>query len=183
MRLPPIRAVGVVVAACSLLAACRSSGPTPAPSTGTRTSATGSSGPSTGSLPALTSVDSHQITHAYVVFFAGTTSPVAAARLLQHGADFAAALRAQAGSQQAKALTARVTSISRDPQHPSSDVAAVRFDLRSGGQTLLPGAAGYAVRVGGRWVVAARTFCTLLQLQGAAPKACDDAAVIGLPGG
>ncbi|HEY2272063.1 MAG TPA: hypothetical protein VGH30_04770 [Jatrophihabitantaceae bacterium] len=146
----------------------------------------GSSPPSaavTGRLPALTRADSKQITRAFVTFFDGKTSAANAATVLQNGPKFAAALRAQAGSQQAKSLTAKVAGISRDPQHPSPHVAKVTFSLLSGGQILLPDSPGLAVESGGRWQVAAQTFCALLQLQGSPPKQCSDPSLTAVPTG
>lgn len=147
----------------------------------------GTPGPSggvvTGALPALSRADTKQITHAFVTFFDGRTSAATAATVLQNGPKFAAALRAQAGSQQAKSLTAKIVSIARDPQHPSPHVAKVGLSLLSGGQILLPDSPGLAVEVSGRWLVSAQTFCALLQLQGAPPKQCSDPSLTALPAG
>jgi hypothetical protein len=153
------------------------------PGTYAPTTQHGSPAPLTGRLPALTRADTKQITQAFVTFFDGKTSAARAATVLQNGPKFAAALEAQAGSQQAKSLTAKVVSIARDPQHPSAHVAKVIFSLLSGRQLLLPDSSGLAVEVGGRWRVSAQTFCALLQLQGSPPPQCSDPALTGLPAG
>jgi hypothetical protein len=134
-------------------------------------------------LPALSKFDTNQISRAFVIFFDGRTSAATAATKLQNGVRFAAALRAQASSQQAKTLSAKVVSVGRDPQHPGTNVAKVTFSLLSGGQVLLPNAPGYAVRADGRWLVAAQTFCALLRLQAAPPQQCSDRSLTALPPG
>jgi hypothetical protein len=51
----------------------------------------------------------------------------------------------------------------------------------SNGKPALPGASGLAVRQGGKWKVAAQTFCQLLTLQGDAPHACNDPKITAVP--
>lgn len=164
--------LAITVLATSV-AACSSSGTSGSPPS-TSVATTGASSP----VPAA---ESAAITHAYRAFFSGHTTPAAAAKVLQHGSSFLPDLTAQAKSQQAGSLTAKITSVTRDPAHPSPDVAKVTFTLVSNGSTLLPGASGYAVRTNGRWQVAARTYCALVSLEGAAPKPCKDASITALP--
>ena len=114
---------------------------------------------------------------AFATFFGGATSAARAQQFLQHGATFARVLAQQAGSAQARTLSARVTAATGRSPH----VAAVTFTLSSGGAALLPNASGYAVDEAGRWKVAATTFCQLLTLQNAAPKQCNDASITALP--
>lgn len=156
-------------------AACSSSGTSP-PASSPRTSDA-----SSGSSTPVPAAESAAITHAYQAFFSGHTTPAAAAKVLQHGSSFLPGLTAQAKSQQAGSLSAKITSVTRDPAHPSPDVAKVTFSLVSNGSALLPGASGYAVRTDGHWQVAARTYCALVALEGAAPKPCKDSSVVALP--
>jgi hypothetical protein len=173
------------LAAIALISACSSgdAAPSPTVSAAPTTSAAPPSGPTTAEVDALSKSDTEHITHAFVTFFDGATTPTTAATVLQHGPNFAAALTAQAGSQQAKTLSAKVVAISRDPEHPSPHVAKVTFSLLSGGQILLPDSPGLAVEVGGRWLVSAQTFCALLQLQGSPPPQCSNSSITALPAG
>jgi hypothetical protein len=114
---------------------------------------------------------------AYRIFFA-SKSPVSQVQAnLQNGARFHATLVQQGKSQFASTSSARVLSV----RLLSPNVASVSYDILSNGQPLLQDVHGHAVRLNGRWVVAAETFCGLLKLQGQAPKACSDPSVTALP--
>jgi hypothetical protein len=117
------------------------------------------------------------ISSAYEVFFAGTSTTAQSQAVLQHGARFTRTLAEQAKSAYAKKSSAEVDSA----RLIAPDVAAVTFTISSAGSALLNKAPGYAVRTGGKWQVAAQTFCGLLALQGGAPDACNDPAVTALP--
>jgi hypothetical protein len=97
--------------------------------------------------------------------------------VLQHGTKFRAALQAESKSPSAQNITAAVSAV----QMQSADVALVTFTLKQNGSPLLPNTHGYAVREGGKWKVAAQTFCSLLQLQGTAPSICSDKSITALP--
>jgi hypothetical protein len=187
MAMPKFRAGAVApLAAIALIAGCGSStsSPSGAPSSSapgtTSAAATSAAGAPQQGVPAA---EAAQIKNAYARFFNGHTSAATAATLLQSGARFLATLKAQAGSSQAKALSARVTSVRPDPARPGGHVAAVRFTLLQNGTQLVGGLSGYAVQLDGHWLVAAQTFCTLLQLQSSAPSACHDASATALPSG
>jgi hypothetical protein len=127
-----------------------------------------------GSVDAATTQD---ITSAFKVFFNTDTSLAASVAVLQHGPTFRKTLESESNSPAAKDITATVSKIKLQ----STDVALVTFTLKSGAQPLLPNTHGYAVRDGGKWKVAAQTFCSLLQLEGTAPPACKDASITALP--
>lgn len=163
-----------------LLVGCSSSGGSQARTAGSsavHSSAAASTVSSSPAAAVLSGSDRRQIAMAFATFFGGATSAARAQQFLQHGATFAGVLAQQAGSSQAKTLSARVTAVRPKTSH----VAAVTFTLSSGGAALLPNASGYAVDEAGRWKVAAATFCQLLKLQNAAPKQCNDASITALP--
>lgn len=114
------------------------------------------------------------VTTAYMTFFATDTSVQQSEGALQHGSAFAKVLAEQA--KQSNGATVTIQSVST----VSANVAAVEYTLKTGGITL-SGQKGNAVREGGKWKVAAKTFCGLLMLQGSPPSACTDASVTALP--
>jgi hypothetical protein len=138
--------------------------------------ASGAAVPSGTGTPA-DSATSGLVIRAYTTFFDPETSAARSAGLLQHGESFADALAAAAKTSEAQGVTARVSAVNLI----RADVAYVTFTLSTGGSPLLSDVAGYAVRDGGTWKVAAQTFCNLLQLQGAAPRACKDTSITALP--
>ena len=176
-RIVPLAVLLVVAAGCSSSGGGSQNLSSPPPST---TSPARSSG---GSVPALTASDARAITHAYETFFDGSTSVAASEKLLQNGAKLHATLVAQAKSPQAKTLSAKVTKVTRVPGNSNPDVAQAIFTLLASGKPLLPGTSGYAVKVNGTWLVAAGTFCQLLQLQNSAPPQCHDSAFTAFPTG
>jgi hypothetical protein len=95
---------------------------------------------------------------------------------LQHGSAFHATLVEQANGQFSKSSSAKVGAIS-----VSGSRAYVTFSILSNGKPLLNNFKGYATLEGGKWKVAAITFCTLLQLQGGAPAVCNDPTMTSLP--
>ncbi|NKY85941.1 hypothetical protein [Nocardia veterana] len=101
-------------------------------------------------------------------FFDGSTSANEKIALLENGAAFAEAIRAQADSPLAKSASAKVTSVAST----GTDHADVTFDVLFNGKPALSGQQGGAVRIDGTWKVTASTFCALLTLEGAAPPAC-----------
>ena len=170
-RRPPLRAVAASCAATGVvlaLGACSSSGAA-APSS--------SPPPATQSGTPADQQTVAAISTAFSRLF-GSSAPFAkSVASLQHGAAFAATIRRESKNSYAQKSAARVTSV----RLLSSDLAAVTFSISSGGQTLLPNSKGNAVKEDGTWKVAARTFCGLLQLQGNAPKACNDPKITALP--
>jgi hypothetical protein len=142
-------------------------------------SSSGSSSPSSAT-PSGTPADpatTKAIAHAYAAFFDPKASLAVAERYLQHGAELKTALIAQSHNPQAHGLSARVTKVTL----LSPNSAAVRFDLLSGGKSLLSDNPGNAAREGGQWKVAAKTFCDLVGLTGHPPAACSDPKITDLP--
>ena len=110
------------------------------------------------------------ITADWQQFFSGSTSAAAKANLLQNAQQFAATLKAQAGSALSKATQATVTSVTVT----SPTTATVVYSITQSGQTALPDQTGKAVLVGGVWKVSAKSFEDLLKLEqgaGASPTA------------
>jgi hypothetical protein len=163
------------------VAGCSSSGGSSTAKSESSSGAVGSSQPPRStSAPADVKLDAATrgaIAHAFDFFFATKTTPATAARVLQHGAVFKATLAAQDKNPLGQNLTATVSAVVLQ----SANVANVSFSLLSGGKVLLPDTPGTAVKENGTWTVAAETFCALLKLQGAAPKACDDTSITALP--
>ncbi len=171
-----IRMCAVLIAAAAMaLSGCSSSG-SPAASSGPA-GTTAVQGTSTASGTAADPATTKAIAKAYSSFFDPKASLAVAEQNLQHGPLLKAALLAQAHNSQAQGLSARVTAVTV----LSPDSAAVHFDLLSGGKPLLPDTPGNAVREDGRWKVAARTFCALVQLTGHPPAACSDPKITDLP--
>jgi hypothetical protein len=154
-----------------LVAGCSSSGKSPAGShdAPARFSAT-------GPIPAGSTITA-AVRKAYEVVFSSKTSIAQSRDALQHGDVFVPTLREQANTphgQQSSASVSRVGLV-------APNVADVRFSITSNGITALTDVPGKAVLENGRWTVAAATFCQLLDLEGSAPKACDDPKITALP--
>lgn len=178
---------GIAVLLALATAGCGSSGGAPAspsgPATHQHSSPAGKTHSSGKTAPPLHAADVAQIKHAYETFFDGKTPVSTSETLLQNGAKLRATLVAQAKTPTAKALSAKVTKVSRAPGNSNPDVAQAMFILLQNGKQLLPATPGYAVLDHGKWKVSAGTFCQLLQLQGSAPKECSQAAITAFPTG
>jgi hypothetical protein len=169
-----MRRIAAAVASTFLLVAgCSSSGKSPA-SAGSHDAPARFS--ATGPTPAGSTITA-AVRKAYEVAFSSKTSIAQSRDALQHGDVFTATLREQAGSPHGQQSTASVSSV----RLASPSVADVRFSITSNGVTALTDVPGKAVREDGRWKVAAATFCQLLDLEGSAPKACDDPKITALP--
>jgi hypothetical protein len=116
------------------------------------------------------------ITDAYAAFFNSKSAVAQSEGALQHGSAFHATLVEQAKGQFSNNSSAKVGAIS-----VSGSRAYVTFSILSKGKPLLNNFKGYATLEGGKWKVAAITFCTLLQLQGGAPAVCNDPTMTSLP--
>jgi hypothetical protein len=181
MRTPTLRVAGAAVIAVTL-AACSGSGTghhsSGSPAGARRTGASSSAGAShTGASSAAAQPDAPTraaITAAYTTFFSSNSSLAQSMAVLQHGAAFRATLEAEGNSGYAQNSSATVGAISL----VAPDVADVSFVVHS---TISLPYMGKAVREDGRWKVAAETFCRLLTLEGTAPHACTDPAIVGLP--
>lgn len=173
----------------AVLPGCSSSGAPTASRTGasvarsTGASASASSGapispaPSGSQGAAAPAATAAAIKTAYAKFFASSTPEQVSLGLLQNGPQFKAALDKQAASSLAQHAGAQVSKVTL----VSPNVAAVVYAITVNGTPVLKDQPGYAVRQGGIWKVAAKTFCALLTLQGAAPAACTSPAATALP--
>jgi hypothetical protein len=81
--------------------------------------------------------------------------------LLEDGQDFAAIIKAQAGSGLASAASAKVTKVTVT----SPTQATVAYNILVAGQTALAGQSGTAVLQAGTWKVGLSSFCSLLALE------------------
>lgn len=152
-------ATAALVALCS----CSSSGASPS----TRASSGTTADP----------VTTKAIMQAYASFFDPKAPIDVTEQYLQHGSELKSALVTQSHNPQAPGLSAWVTKVTL----LSPNSAAVRFDLMSNGKPMLPDTPGNAAREDGRWKVAAKTFCSLVQLTGHPPAACSDPKITDLP--
>jgi hypothetical protein len=181
-----LRASGVAVVSSALLivaTGCSSSKPgTPGASgstsgaTTSTPSPTGSGGGSTAAASPADAATRAAVASAYADLFDSSSTDARAVAALQHGTVFAATIAKQSSGSLAQKAGVKVTKVT-----VHGDVADVTFTITSGGSAVLPDAGGNAVREDGRWKVAARTFCTLLKLEGDAPAACADPKITALP--
>lgn len=167
------RVAAAVISAALLAAGCSSSG---GADFGTTALASTGASSSEGGRPADAATTA-AVSKAYKTVFSSTTSIAQSRDALQHGDVFAATLREQANSPHGQQSSASVASV----RLASPSVADVRFSITSNGITALTDVPGKAVREDGQWKVAATTFCQLLNLEGSAPKACDDPKITALP--
>jgi hypothetical protein len=117
------------------------------------------------------------ISRAYAALF-GTKSTLAqSVDSLQNGPSFKQAIVAESRKPAAKGSGAKVTAVVMQ----SANVAKVTFTVYSNGKPALPGAGGLAVRQGGKWKVAAQTFCQLLTLSNDAPRTCNNPKITAVP--
>jgi hypothetical protein len=162
---------GLVAATCAagtLLAGCSGSGPAGTTSSG------GSA--TTGTASPADAATTRAVTRSYRALFGTTSSIAQSVAALQHGSVFRQAIVSESKQPDAKGSGARVTAVSM----LGADVAVVQFTIISNGKPVLP-TAGKAVRVNGRWEVAAQTFCALLALEGHTPRPCADPKITALP--
>ena len=172
----------VLLLAAAAPTACSSSGgaapTTPPNTTSTAPASTAApSAPTSGSGSPADPTTTAAVSKAYKTFFNPSKPLSTVARYLQHSDRFTAAIAAEAKQGAQQHLGVRVTKVVL----LSPNSAAVTFDLLSARKMLLPDVPGNAVREGGVWKVAARTFCQLVQLAGKAPAACSDPTVTSLP--
>jgi hypothetical protein len=104
-------------------------------------------------------------------FFEGSTPAAKRIDLLQDGAKFAGLVKALTRNPLARQLKADVTSVDLT----DDTTASVTYTLLFGDREVLKGTKGTAVLVTGVWKVGTASFCQLLALQGAKPKACPSA--------
>jgi hypothetical protein len=168
---PPVPSLPLAALLLTALVLAGCSGSPSARPSGRGSAASGSSG--SPADPATVKA----ISAAYATLFSNASSQAQSVAALQHGATFSATIAAQGNTSVAQKAGATVHTV----RLVSADVADVTFSVTSGSATLLKDAPGNAVRENGTWKVAAKTFCGLLELQGDAPKACQDTTVTALP--
>lgn len=161
---PVVLLAGAVLAVA--LAACGSSGggsgasttPSSAP---VSSSAPAASAPASSSAPAPSSAAASTIAANWTAFFNAKTPVAQRISLLEDGPDFAAIIRAQAGSGLASAASAKVTKVTVT----SATQATVAYNILVAGQTALARQSGTAVLQAGTWKVGLSSFCSLLTLE------------------
>jgi hypothetical protein len=144
--------------------------------TGCASSGGDGSAETTGSGGGTQSATATKITKVFKIFFDTDTSLAKSVTVLQHGQTFRSTLNKESKSPSAVDITAKVSEV----DVVGKNLAKVKFTIYSGKTTLLPDSNGYAVRQGGKWKVAAQTFCGLLTLEGTAPPACKDKSITSL---
>ncbi len=151
-------ALAVAVAACS------------SPSSSSSSSAPATSAPASSASASSTAAAAAQITADWEKFFSSSTSTSQRVTLLQNGSTFAAAITALAKLPLASGIGAKVTGVTVD-----NGTAIVKYDITSGGSSLLSGQTGTAVYQNGTWKVGDGSLCGLLKLVpgGTVPAACN----------
>ena len=149
-------ALGVALAACGSSGSASTSpgsaaasSPAPAPSA-----------PASASAPSGAAAAS-AIAANWTAFFNAKTPVARRTSLLEDGQDFAAVIKAQAGSGLAAAASAKVTKVTVT----SPTQATVGYNILVAGQAALSNQSGTAVLQGGTWKVGLTSFCGLLSLE------------------
>jgi hypothetical protein len=172
------RVVQQILLVCALaagIAACsssgNSSGASPSPS-----SAPSSSAPAVSASPVSGSGDTATVKANWEAFFNPKTPVAKRVSLLQDGQTFSTVIKAQAGSGLASSASAKVTKVTM----VSPSQAKVTYSILLGGQPVLSGRTGVAVKQGGTWKVGVASFCGLLTVENngktsGLPAACSSA--------
>ena len=163
-------ALALAVAACSSSSSSSSSSSASAPAaSGPASSAPASSAPASSSSGNSAAVA--QITANWEKFFNSSTPNSERVTLLQNGSSFAGAISGLASL--VSNLGAKVTGVTLT----SATTASVKYDLTSGGSSLLPNQTGTAVLENGVWKVGDASLCGLIKLVpgGTVPSACNSA--------
>lgn len=112
----------------------------------------------------------------WVAFFAGSTSAMRKAALLQDGTELLPLLQQESASAEAKSVSATVSKVSIT----SPTTATVTYDIALGGMTVLSNQTGVSLKERGTWKVALSSFCGLLSLEQVRAPACSGST--GSPG-
>jgi hypothetical protein len=166
-----VAACGVAAALTAAVVGCSSNDNSSSSASSSAATSAAQSAATSASASAAAPADAttKAVTDVFTEFFAGSTPADKKASLLENGAQFADAIKAQANNPMAKSTSASVSQVKvTDPQH-----ANVTYTIEMGGNPVLPNQAGSAVQQDGAWKVSDATFCTLLKLQGGAPPACN----------
>jgi hypothetical protein len=167
-------ALALAVTACSSSSSSSSSSTASSPASSALSAVPVSSGP-VSSAPASSSSGNSaaatQITTNWEKFFNSSTPNSERVTLLQNGSAFAGAISGLASL--VSNLGAKVTNVTLT----SATTATVKYDLTSGGSSLLNNQTGTAVLQNGVWKVGDASLCGLIQLVpgGAVPSACSSA--------
>jgi hypothetical protein len=161
-------ALALAVAACSSSSSSSSSSAA-TPTASVTSTPVGSPSAVPASSGNSTAVD--QITTNWEKFFNSSTPNSERVNLLQNGSAFAGAISGLASL--VSNLGAKVTGVTLT----SATMATVKYDLTSGGSTLLPNQTGTAVLENGVWKVGDASLCGLIKLVpgGSVPSACSSA--------
>ena len=164
-------ALAAGIAACSSSGNSSSSGASPSPSSAPSSSATAAS-----ASPVSGSGDAATIKANWEAFFNPKTPVAKRVSLLQDGQTFATVIKSQAGSGLASSASAKVTKVTV----VSPSQAKVTYSILLGGQPVLSGRTGVAVKQGGTWKVGVASFCGLLTVENngktsGLPAACKSA--------
>jgi len=101
-------------------------------------------------------------------FFDGSTPTDKRVALLENGSEFASLLKTIDSFSLAKQVKATVSKVVLN----GSESATVTYSVTLSGQEVLHNTKGTAVHVGNVWKVGSGSFCKLVKLEGASPKAC-----------
>jgi hypothetical protein len=154
-------ALGVTLAACGGSGTGSSAASTSPSSAAASSSAPATSAPPSSSAPAAGSAAAGTIAANWTAFFSAKTPVAKRESLLEDGQDFAAVIKAQAGSGLASAASAKVTKVTVT----SPTQATVGYNILVAGQPALSNQSGTAVLQDGTWKVGLSSFCGLLTLE------------------
>jgi hypothetical protein len=159
------------IAACSSSGNSSSSGASSSPS-----SAPSSSAPAVTASPVSGSGAAATIKTNWEAFFNPKTPVAKRVSLLQDGQTFSTVIKSQAGSGLASSASAKVTKVTV----VSPSQAKVTYSILLGGQPVLSGRTGVAVKQDGTWKVGVASFCGLLTVENngktsGLPAACKSA--------
>ena len=172
------RVVQQILLVCALtagVAACSSSGNSSGASS-SPSSAPSSSATAASASPVSGSGDAATIKANWEAFFSPKTPVAKRVSLLQDGQTFSTVIKSQAGSGLASSASAKVTKVTV----VSPSQAKVTYSILLGGQPVLSGRTGVAVKQGGTWKVGVASFCGLLTVENngktsGLPAACNSA--------
>ncbi len=172
------RVVQQILLVCALaagIAACSSSGNSSGASS-SPSSAPSSSAKAASASPVSGSGDAATIKANWEAFFNPKTPVAKRVSLLQDGQTFSTVIKSQAGSGLASSASAKVTKVTV----VSPSQAKVTYSILLGGQPVLSGRTGVAVKQGGTWKVGVASFCGLLTVENngktsGLPAACTSA--------
>ena len=118
--------------------------------------------------------DQTAVANIVTLFFDGTNPDVnAKVAILENGEKYRTMLAAAAKDPQASTLTTKVTGVTIldaagcQAAGVASPCARVNHDLFTGDFPALAGQVSYVIKVNGKWIVAAKSWCALAAIGGA----------------